>query len=244
MYATFENFGPGLDYLMYGGKQLSAQRIIGFEPNGVIRPTLVAGRNFTPTDTTGVLLLSKDYANALGFSGDYTKLVGQTVVLHTRPGYTGAGANLPSTLPPQNQCQPGQQNCFGGPTSGLPAVDLSAKVVGVVGSEDGGQGSIVLPLPWMLDLSNQSQPQDVQYAQPRGPQSGPSQLGQPPQPQQPANRPAPGPGTVRGGWTRQDPAQFVVNNGGYSSLLVNVDNADDVAAVASPILLLLGRVLP
>jgi putative ABC transport system permease protein len=226
--ATFENPGGFIRYLSVGGKQLTAERITGYEPNGVIRPALAAGRNLTASDTAGVVLVSKDYATALGFT-DAAKLVGQTVVLHTQDGFTGAGVQLPKVLPPQRRCEQGQRDCFGGPTSGLPAMDLPARVVGVVGSDD-QRGAIILPLPWALDLANQYQPQGVRYEQ-QQPRPGPGSN----QPTGPTNGPPPGPATVTGGWTRPPVEKFVADNGGYGSFLVEVDDSDQVAGVAAEI---------
>ncbi|MCU1372270.1 MAG: hypothetical protein JWO77_3464 [Ilumatobacteraceae bacterium] len=229
--ATSGSFGPGFEYLAFGGKQLSAQRLMGYEPNGVVRPSMVAGRSFGTADRSGVVLLSKDYATALGFGGDPARLVGQMVVLHTQAGYTGGGATLPNVLPPQRQCEQGQRNCFGGPTSGLPAIDIPARVIGIVSSED-QQGAIILPLPWLIDLSDQSQPKQVQY---------PQSFGNQPRPGQPAGEPVPrtgppsGPGAVQGGWQRPAAAEFIAGSGGYGSFIVDVDDSANVPSVAATI---------
>ena len=222
--ATLDSRGPGFQYLSFSGHQLNVDRLQGYEPNGVIKPQLAAGRNLAPSDTAGVVLLSKDYAKALGFTSDYAGLIDQTVTFRTQPGFTGGGVVLPAVLPPQNQCQPGQQNCFGGPTSGLPAIDVPARVIGVLASSD-DRGVVILPLPWMVDLTNQSQPRDVRYDQPP---NGRNQPG-------PTNGPPPGPARVQGGWSRPDTATFITDGGGYGSFIVEADTADAVPGIADSI---------
>ena len=250
--ATFGGGGESIQYLSFGGRQLTAQSLQGYEPDGVIEPTLVAGRQLGPSDVANAVLLTQDYADTLGFSADYSKLVGQTIQLHTVRGYTGVGATLPDVLPPQNQCGPDQPRCFRGPTSGLPAIDLPARVAGVVNKSFHHQ-TVYVPLSWLLAISDQAQPSRVDYAQqfPQGNNPRPGQPGQPaPRPGQPAPQPTPqpgpqpggdqfappqGPGTVRGGWVREDPAKLVADRGGYNSFLVNVDKVDNVKPAAAAI---------
>ena len=204
----------GIQYLAYGSKKLIVNNIAAFETNGVIQLPLVAGRNFQASDQAGVVMVTQDYANAMGFSGNGAGAVGKTLDLHTNQGYTGAGATLPDVLPPQQQCSQGQQNCNGGPTSGLPATDLPARVVGIVSKNYNSQ-SIYMPLTWYIAIANQSQPINVQY-------TGQSQPNQPPN----------GPTYVRGGWKKPSTLEFIKNQGGYRSLVAVVDNTDNVAVTA------------
>jgi putative ABC transport system permease protein len=206
--------GIQIQYVAYGSKKLFANGINAFETNGIIRLPLVAGRNFQASDQAGVVMVTQDYANAMGFSGNGAGAVGKTLDLHTMQGYTGAGATLPDVLPPQQQCSQGQQNCNGGPTSGLPAIDLPARVVGIV-SKDYNSRSIYMPITWYIAIANQSQPTNVQY-------TGQSQGNQPPN----------GPIYVRGGWKKPSTLEFIKNQGGYTSLTAVVDNTDNVAATA------------
>src|SRR5579864_1579157 len=245
--------GQGIEYISLGAKRLQAN-FYAYEPDGVIEPPLLAGRDLGPTDTSDVLLVSQDYADALGFKNAYSKIVGQTIEFHTRQGYTGAGATLPRILPPQNQCgpnmPPGPHAC--GPTSGLPGLTLSARVVGVVNAKTFQRQTLFLPLSWLLAISNQAQPSNVRYTQQSGgqscvpgqpcqPQGSNCRPGQPCQPQGGPNcapsQPC-GPrseGIVVGGWKRMSVNDFVASSGGYASMLVKVDGLDEVAPVATAI---------
>ncbi|HEY5104386.1 MAG TPA: FtsX-like permease family protein, partial [Acidimicrobiales bacterium] len=138
--------------------------------------------------------------------------------LHTFPGYTGIGATLPTTLPPQLSCSQNSQNCRGGPASGLPALNIPVRIVGVVDKNYNNQ-TIYAPLTWTIDLSNQSQPQGITYPN--------SNNGSPPNQNQPA--------TVAGGWLKPSVASFLARSGGYSSLVVEVDNSTNISSVATQI---------
>src|SRR5262249_39835168 len=131
------------------------------------------------------------------------------------------GATLPTVLPQQVVCQPTpgrSPTCYPGPASGLPAVELPARVAGVVDSSF-EKGTLFVPLPWLVAMTNQSVPQNVRYpAQPPGQQGMPT-----------------GQGTVVGGWTKPADDKFVADNGGYQSLLVAVDRTDEVQSVARQI---------
>src|SRR5207249_3083797 len=131
---------------------------------GVIEPTLDAGRDLGPSDTSGVMLVSQDYADALGFKNAYANLIGQTVDLTTTNGYTGIGAVLPSQLPPQDQCGPDQrQGSFCGRHGITPTV-LHARVVGVV-SQTFQHQTLFIPLSWMIGIANQARIENGQQPQ-------------------------------------------------------------------------------
>ncbi len=262
--ATLQTGQQVVQYLAFGGHQLVLNGLSAYEADGVIEPTLVAGRDLGPRDTTNVVLLSQDYADALGFKGSYAKLVGQTVVLHTTQGYTGVGATLPNVLPPQNQCGNGGGGGGGGgfskvcgPTSGLPAANLAAVVVGVVNGSYQGQQTVYVPLPWAIGILNQAQPQNVHYQFGGGCGPGTPGFGQPGQGQPGQGQPGPGqpsggggcgpvggpqilgpsagPGQVLGGWRTDTPGQYLSNQGNYQSFLVSVDNTNNIARVANAI---------
>lgn len=205
---------PPFEYVTVNQRKLDASRLVGYEPNGVIPSSIVAGAPLT--QPAGAVMLTSDFAKAAGLTPE--QLVGQNVVFHTSPGYTGVGASLPDTLPPQNQCGPGANRCFGGPTSGLPAIDIPAKVVAVLGGGD--QGEIVVPIPWLFDLVNQSQPRGIEY--PPEPNRRPGE-----------NRPPSGPARVVGGWTKPSNTQFVAERGGYESFVVMATAVRDVKPVAA-----------
>ena len=215
---------PAIQSVSFGNQQAAIRNLVGYEPNGVIKSTLVAGHTFAATDTANAVLITRDYADALGFKGKAAQLVGKSIDLHTAAGYTGVGVTLPDVLPPQIACQPGPNRaCNGGPASGLPAVTFSARVVGIVDPAH-LSGVVYLPLPWMIGLLDQAQPKGVRY-------SGPTQPGQPGQPPQVPT----GPGVVVGGWGAESPEQFVADRGGYQSFVVDADREGNVTAVAAAI---------
>jgi len=209
-----QNGGNGIEYLVLGSTKLQPN-IVGYQANHVLKIPLQAGRGLTSTDSSGVVVLTADYANALGFSGSGASAIGKTIYFHTYPGYTGVGAVLPSTLPPQVQCSQGQ-NCRGGPTSGLPSLNLPARVVGVVAKGYNSQ-TVYVPLAWAIGISNQSQPNNVIYQS-----SGNNQGGS-------------GPGQVLGGWKTPPLSTFLINSNGYQSLTVKVDNSAYLSSTASRI---------
>jgi putative ABC transport system permease protein len=209
-----QNGGNGIEYVVLGSKKLQPN-IVGYQANHVLKLPLQAGRALNSADSSGVVILTSDYANALGFSGSGASAVGKTIYLHTYPGYTGQGASLPSTLPPQVHCTQGQ-NCRGGPTSGLPALNLPARVVGIVNKSYNSQ-TIYMPLAWAIGISNQSEPNNISYQS-----SGNNQGGF-------------GTGFVLGGWRTPSLDAYLVNSNGYQSLTVEVDNSDYLTTIASRI---------
>src|SRR5918911_1680647 len=80
--------------LVYNGKKLTVNNAQANDANGVVVRQLAAGRDFTPSDGKGTILVSQPYADKLGFAKRYDQLVGQTVTLVTHNGYTGQGAKL------------------------------------------------------------------------------------------------------------------------------------------------------
>lgn len=238
--ATLQGGGQTLQYLAFGGHKLTVNGVLAYQPDGVIEPTLVAGHDLTAANTANAILVPQGFADALGFKGSYTKLVGQTAELHTSAGYTGVGAALPDVLPPQNQCGPGNPNngpgVVCGPTSGLPAVNLRAVVVGVVSSSSSQGGQFIfMPLSWAIAIFDQAQPRNehvsclAQHDCPNSGQPGQGQPGQGP------GQGSPGPAQVVGGWSTQTTAQYLASQGGYQSFLVSVDRTGHIAMVANAI---------
>ncbi|MGQ0826323.1 MAG: ABC transporter permease [Actinomycetota bacterium] len=121
------------DHVELGGERFAIEATQAEDTNGVIVHTMAAGRDFTSADTSGVVLVSKSYANKLGYEGRYDELVSQALTLVTHPHYSGDGAPLR---------QPGQ------PTSQEPT-HLSATVAGVVANE--GE-TIYFTLAWARSL--------------------------------------------------------------------------------------------
>jgi len=129
-----------LQALVYNGKKLSMNRTDAYDANGVITVTMVAGRDFTPEDKEGVVIITADYADKFGFKGHYQDMVGKEIIIQTQKGYSGVGADVPRPEPPK----PGEQN--NGPPD-YPATQLKAKVVGIQDTSDNSQ-TVRVPLDW------------------------------------------------------------------------------------------------
>jgi hypothetical protein len=160
--------------VMYQGQQLAINTMIAYDPNGTIRHDLAAGRELQESDGAGIVTLTADYADKLGFKQNYGGLVGQKITLRTQPGFSGEGA----TLPPEPTCSggpgqgppqpapgqgqppaqgqapgqgPGGGGCGPGPPQNSQPTDLPATVVGVIASTQSGP-TIYFPLSWAHGL--------------------------------------------------------------------------------------------
>lgn len=238
----FRSRMPAISNINYNGKNWVVQAVIGFQPTGAITPALLAGRDLIPSDTGNQVLISKSYADVMGFSKNYNQAVGVKINLHTMQGYSGAGATLPDRLPPMQQCRQNQNNCFGGPTSGMPAMNIPATVVGVLDNSDNGdQPLLMMPLNSFVNIFNESQPARVQYAFQNQPSNQNCKPGTPCQPSNGnggnngGNQMPQGPGIVQGGWNRPTASAFISNAGGFDSFMVEADNITNVAEVASEV---------
>ena len=129
--------------VIYGNKQLSTQQVEGYDANGVIKHTLTAGRELRSTDGDGVVTITKDYAEKFGFGANPNGIVGRTIILRTRPDYSGVGATI--TPPAFNQGPNG--NGGPGPEQQQQPTNLSAKVVGVV-TTDSASYAVYVPMKW------------------------------------------------------------------------------------------------
>ncbi len=151
------------DALFYNNQKLSTQNVTAYQPNGVIKHTLVAGHELNASDSTGVITLTTPYAKKLGFGHNYNALVGQTVSLQTTQGFTGEGATIPEPQMGPNQNPNGNNQ--------PPAINLTAKVVGIVSSDNNG-AAIYVPLSWAQGLLENRGWQPSQT----NPHSGPTQF--------------------------------------------------------------------
>lgn len=239
----FRSRMPSISNINYNGKNWVVQTVIGYQPTGAITPPLIAGRDLIASDIGSQILISKSYADVMGFSKNYVNAIGVKINLHTMRGYTGIGANLPDQLPPMQQCGQNQQNCFGGPTSGLPAINIPATIVGVLDNTDGNdQPLIMMPLKSFINIYNMAQPRGVTFTSQQQQRPNQScQLGTPCQPTNGSNdnggfnRPPSGPATVVGGWVRPTNSAYISTAGGFDSLMVKADDITNVATVASSI---------
>ena len=150
--AVARNASPWVfEALQYGSSKLSVQNTVASDANGVVVHVMLAGRDFTPADGTGTILLSQPYADKLGFARRYPDLVGQQVTLLTRSGFTGQGAQIqPPHFGPGNGNGPGNGAGSGNDQPAMtPPARLSATVLGVVAGDD---TALYFPLSWARGL--------------------------------------------------------------------------------------------
>jgi hypothetical protein len=139
--AVARNASPYVfEALTYHDRKLSVTNTQASDANGVVVHQVLAGRDFTPADRSGVVLLGQPYADKLGFAHRYESLVGQQVTLVTRGFFTGEGATLvqPRFGPGDNGKPPEQ-----------PPTQLPATVLGVVAGDD---ATVYFPLSWTHGL--------------------------------------------------------------------------------------------
>jgi len=234
------NGGTNISYINYNGKNWVLEYITGYQPTGAMTPAVLAGRDLVASDKGNQVLISSNYADLMGFSKNYAKVIGVKINLHTVQGYSGAGATLPSQLPPVRQCPKNQNNCqgYGDSTSGLPAINIPATVVGVL---DGGQPLLMMPMDSFINILNQSQPVRVDFGSQNRQQNQNCKPGVPCQPNNGnggnngGNQPPTGPGRVIGGWNRPSTSAFITSQGGFDSMMAEADDIANVAAVAAKI---------
>jgi putative ABC transport system permease protein len=127
------------DHLVSGTKTLAIKSTRADDTNGVIVHPMLAGSDFNSRDGAGVLLVSKSYADKLGYGGRYDQLVGQPVVLVTQPFFTGEGAQLRPPVVDGSRFSPSDQT----PT------EIKATILGVVDDED---QALYFTLDWARGL--------------------------------------------------------------------------------------------
>ena len=199
------------DGLFFGNKKLQVQQVVAYDADDIITNNMLAGRDIDASDGPGVLTITSDYANALGYKNNYNALIGKTVTLHSQSFYSGVGSNPKATFEYQQQyCNNGPgQNC------NLPATNIAGKIIGIADSSSPVNGSsytIRVPLSWARGMEEQ------QNYQANNPNPCPSQ--------QPCQSIPPRP-------TLTVTDELAQN--GYSQLIVKVDQASNAAAVAKNI---------
>jgi putative ABC transport system permease protein len=203
--------------LTYGNQKLRTQEISSYDSNGIITNQVLVGRDITSADKTGVLTISSDYADKLGFKHNYDALIGKQVGLMSQGFYTGIGSDPLQQFKDrqayseahQGQGDNGGQDFRAAPTT------LTGKIVGVVSSADRGY-VIRVPLEWARGMLENQQvqmtPADQAAAQARC-------------------RNAHGPCN-----TQPIPTGIAVSDElakqGYNSYIVKVDQSSNAAAVA------------
>lgn len=195
-----------------GAKKLTLNNLTAYDANGIVTNTVIAGRDLNQEDRVGVVTLTSDYAQKLGYKDKYDQLVGQTIQLMSQAGYSGVGATI--TMP--TQCN---GPCDNQPTQS-PATTLDAKVVGIVDASDQG-ATVRVPIAWAHDMQENQMYQFTkadQEAQQAYCQTHSSS---------------------RNGCNAQQHMTLVATNyldqNGYDSLIAKADKASNAAAVSKEI---------
>jgi putative ABC transport system permease protein len=194
------------DALTYGSQKLRTQQMSAYDANGIVKNQVLAGRDITTGDKTGVLTISSDYADKLGFKHNYQGLIGKQVGLMTRGWYTGVGVDPIQRFNDQQAWFKAHPGANGNDYQPAP-VTLTGTIVGVTAATDRSY-VIRVPLDWARGMQEQ---QNVQYANQKCDRFGCSQ----------------GTPTV----TTED---FLAKQG-YNSYIVKVDQSSNAAAVAKNI---------
>jgi len=203
--------------LTYGNQKLRTQEISAYDANGIITNQMLAGRDITATDKTGVLTVSSDYADKLGFKHNYQALIGKQVGLMTQGWYTGIGVDALQRFKEQSawfSAHPGANGSDYQPTP----VTLTGKIVGVTSASD-KHFVIRVPLDWARGMMEQQNVQVAQADQAAAASKCRNAHG-------PCNtQPVPSQVTVEDELAKQ----------GYNSYIVKVDQSSNAAAVAKTI---------
>lgn len=141
--------------LTFGGQKLRTQEVTAYDTNDIIKTTVLAGRDIAAGDTTGVLTISSDYADKLGYKHNYSALIGKEVGLQAQGWYNGVGVDAVQRFKEQQdwfQAHPGADGRDYQPAP----VTLTGKIVGITDSTDKGM-VIRVPLDWargMMESQN------------------------------------------------------------------------------------------
>ncbi len=204
------------EYLGYGNQKLRLQQMAAYDANDVLKTTLIAGRDLNANDKQGVLTLTSDYADKLGFKHKYDQLVGKQVTIGTTNYYTGVGSDPKKQAEDQQAWFNTHPGADGRDYKPAP-VTLTATVVGITGSDMSGY-TVRVPLEWAHGMQLDQRYEVTQAAQEAA---------------QAKCRRSPGP-------CSSQPVQTLVTvdmlaKNGYNSFVVKVDQSSNAAAVAKNI---------
>lgn len=204
--------------LTYGTQKLRLQQMVAYDSNGVIASNIIAGRDIKSSDKTGVLTISADYADKLGFKHNYDALIGKKVSLFTQRMYTGEGSDPLAQYQAQSawySTHPGES----GRDYKAPATNLSATIIGITGAGDMNGYTVRVPLDWARGMQLNKSYQVTQAAQEAA---------------QAKCRAARNPSCNSQGTPTLTVSDELAKNG-YTSLIVKVDKSSNAAAVAKDI---------
>lgn len=199
--------------LQYGNQKLRLNQVRAYDANGIIPSTMLAGRDINQTDKAGVVTLTADYADKLGFKKNYQGMVGKQISLVTQGYYSGVGSDPIKASQAQQDWFNTHPNSDGRDYSPPPTV-LNATIVGITDSQDNSLTARV-PLDWARGLL-ESQTYQVSRADQDAAQA--------------KCRNAHGPCNAQVTPTLTVSDELAKQ--GYNSLIVKVDKASNAAAVA------------
>jgi putative ABC transport system permease protein len=194
-------------YLTYGTQKLRMQQVIAYDSNDILKNTVLAGRDINTTDTTGVLTITADYADKLGFKHNYDALVGKQISMTARTFYSGVGSDPLQAFKDQQAWFSAHPGADGRDYQQPNPVVLTGKIVGIV-QNDNEDFLIRVPLEWARGMNLN---QNVQMTNQSCNRNGCNQ----------------GTPTVV--------VEDELAKRGYSSFTVKVDKASNAAAVATNI---------
>jgi ABC-type antimicrobial peptide transport system permease subunit len=209
-------YGGQFQALIYGDQKLRLNNIQAYDANGVIPNTVVAGRDIRANDSDGVLTITSDYADKLGFKKNYQALVGKQISMQSQGYYTGIGSDPVKAAADQQAWFNSHPNSDGSQYQ-PPPVTLTGKIVGIV-APDNNSYTVRVPLHWAHGMQDNQRYEVTKEAQDAA---------------QAKCRNA-----ARGPCSQPQPTLVVTNNldlNGYNSLIVKVDQSSNAAAVAKNI---------
>lgn len=207
------------DGLFYGSTKLRLNQITAYDSNGIIVNNMLAGRDIQTSDGQGVLTVTSDYADALGYKKNYAGLIGKTVSLHTQGYYSGVGSD---PLAQYNYMQQQCRNLGPGQNCSPPPVEISGKIVGIAnanGPAGGDSYTVRVPLTWARGMEENQSYQVSPAAQQQANNYCQTHPG-------PCNPVQPQP-------TLTVTDELALN--GYTDLVVKVDQSSNAATVAKSI---------
>jgi putative ABC transport system permease protein len=195
---------------MLNGQKVRLNNLVAYDANGIVTNNVLAGRDISASDTTGVVTITADIADKLGYHKHYSDLLNKTITLVSQGYYSGVGANVLQQY--QEQQQYFQQNNGGGGQNFEPTpTQIPAKIVGVIDTSS-YRDSVRVPLVWAHGMEEQQN-----YQQP--PQQG--------------NRYCP-----NGRCPQAQPVLTVTDElalNGYQQVTLKVDNTSNAAGVVSAV---------
>lgn len=203
--------------LTYGSQKLRTQQMIASDMNGVVPESVLAGRALHAQDKTGVLTITADYADKLGFKGNYGALIGKRVGLYTSNFYSGVGADPIQQAKDQETWFKTHPGADGRDYKPQP-VTLTGTVVGIT-SADMSSYTIRVPLEWARGMQLDRRYEVTQAAQ---------------QAAQIKCLAAHLPNCNARGEPTVNTVDMLAKNG-YNSFIVKVDKSSNAAAVAKDI---------